>query len=298
MYADVLMGINFVFNFYLLWLTSLATRSQKPLFRVALGALLGAFYSLTLVLPWQVPGPVNLLFPALMIFAAFFPFSPAEGLRLAAIFYAVTLLSCGALMAFQFLIYRETFAAGTSAFLIPSPSLLPVLISFLAAAALVRLTWVGLNNRRAMESWQGRISIRRGGKEKTLKALVDTGNSLREPVSGAPVVIVYYRELLSLLEGLSPLTEDTPGGRLAQLTQGLSACLDTGIYIIPYKSLGKEGSYLPGFRPEEVEVSVGDTCRILKKGQVVVCLSPDRVSRDHPSLALVHPELICGGGLN
>ncbi len=290
------MGINFLFNVYLLWLTSLAARSPRPLCRLALGGFLGALFSLTLALPRQAPVLVGLLFPALMVAAVFYPLSLRQGLRLVGIFYGVALLSCGALMGLQFLVHREAYGAGTPAFLIPSPSLLPVFISFFIAAGLVRLTWVGVSRRRAGESWQGKVRIRRGGKAKTLTALVDTGNTLREPVSGSPVIIVHYRDLLSLLEGLRPLTEDTAGGRLAQLTRGLSECLDSGICIIPYRSLGTEGGYLPGFRPEEVEVSAGERTRILHRGQVVVCLSPDRVSREQPSLALVHPELLCGGG--
>jgi stage II sporulation protein GA (sporulation sigma-E factor processing peptidase) len=295
-YADVLMGINFAFNFYLLWLTAMAARFRRSPARLALGALLGAAFSLPLLLPRPLPGLLSLSFPLLMLLAVFYPFTLGQGLQLVAIFYGVTFLSCGALMALQFLAYRGDFAAGARAFLVPSPTLLPVLLAFFMAAALVRLTWVGVRNRRPREAWRGQVCLRRRGKEITLAALVDTGNSLREPVSGAPVVIAHYRELLPLLEGLPPLKAASREGRLEELTRELSACLDSGIFIVPYRSLGKEGGYLPGFRPEEVEVKLGERSHLWRRGQVVVCLSPDRVSREGEPLALVHPDLICGGG--
>ncbi len=292
MYADILIGINFLFNFFLLWLTSLAARSGKHLARIALGALAGAFFSLALISPGTIPAYIIILFPLLMVFVTFYPFAPIQGIKLTGIFYLISLLSCGVLMAAQFVLGGETFVLGSGAFLISSPSLMLVIISFALVAALVRITWVGLSRLKHMGSWQGQVTVRKGGKEKTMQALVDTGNNLREPVSGSPVIVVYYKELLSLFEGLNFLKEDSGGGKLMQLTNNLSASVGSGIYIIPYRSLGKEGGYLPGFRPEEVVVSVGERSRIWGKGQVVICLSPDRVSVESPSLALVHPELI------
>ena len=296
MYADVLVGINFLFNLYLLWLTSLAARYPKTWSRMSLGALLGALFSLTLLLPGRVPGAVNLSFPFFMVFAAFYPFSLFQGLKLVSLFYGVTLLSVGALITLQVILTREPFVPGSGVFILPSPSLFPLLLAFLLAVAVVRMTWVGLNNWRALGAWKGQVTVRRGGKEKNLEALVDTGNTLREPVSGSPVIIVHYLELLSLLEGLSVLPEKSPEEKLACLTRDLSMCVDAGIYVVPYRSLGKEGGYLPGFRPDEVVISVGRDCRLLKRNQVVICLTPQKVSRENPALALVHPELICGGG--
>jgi stage II sporulation protein GA (sporulation sigma-E factor processing peptidase) len=291
-YVDILMGTNLVFNFYLLWLTSLVSRSGKPPGRILMGAALGATFSLTLLLPQSLPVAVTIFFPAAMVFVTFCPFTPIQGLKLLGIYYVITLLSGGALIALQLMKGREAFVLGSGAFILDSPSLTPLVLTLALVTVLVRVIWLGISGLQHTASWRGQVTLRTGGREKTMEALVDTGNSLREPVSGSPVIIVYYREVMSLLEGLKVLQGDGGGGKLMQLTECLSASVGPGICIIPFKSLGKGEGYLPGFRPEEVVVSVGENCRTWTKGQVVVCLSPERVSTARQSMALVHPELI------
>jgi stage II sporulation protein GA (sporulation sigma-E factor processing peptidase) len=291
-YVDILMGTNFIFNFYLLWLTSLVSRSGKPPGRILLGAALGAIFSLTLLLPQSLPVMIVILFPVAMVFATFCPFTPLQGLKLLGTFYVITLLAGGALIALQLMRGREAFVLGSGSYILDSPSLMPLVLTLVLVTGMIRIIWLGISGLQHTASWRGQVTLRRGGKEKTMDALVDTGNSLREPVSGSPVIIVYYQELMTLLEGLNVLQEDFSGGKLMQLTECLSASVGAGICIIPFKSLGKGEGYLPGFRPEEVVVSVGDNCRTWSKGQVVVCLSPERVSTASQSLALVHPELI------
>ena len=293
MYVDILVGTNFIFNVYLLWLTSLVSRSGKPPGRILLGAALGAIFTLTLLLPESLPVFITILFPAAMVFVTFCPFTPRQGLRLLGTFYVITLLSGGALIALQLMRGREPFVLGSGAFILNSPSLMPLVLTLALVTGMIRIIWLGISGLQHNASWQGQVTLRTEGKEKTMEALVDTGNSLREPVSGSPVIIVYYREVMSLLEGLNVLQEDSQRSKLLQLTDNLSASVGAGIYIVPFKSLGKGAGYLPGFRPQEVVVSVGEKQCTWSKGQVVVCLSPGRVSTARHSLALVHPELIC-----
>lgn len=293
MYVDILVGTNFIFNVYLLWLTSLVSGSGKSPGRIALGAALGAIFSLTLLLPEPLPAVITVLFPSAMVFVTFCPFTFRQGFRLVGTFYVITLLSGGALIALQLMRGRDSYVLGSGAFILNSPSLFPLVLTLALVTGMIRIIWLGISSLQQNAAWQGQVTLRAKGREKTMEALVDTGNSLREPVSGSPVIIVYYLELMSLLEGLNVLQENTKGSKLLQLTDNLSASVGAGICIVPFKSLGKGEGYLPGFRPEEVVVSVGEKRCTWNRGQVVVCLSPERVSTARHSLALVHPELIC-----
>lgn len=89
--------------------------------------------------------------------------------------------------------------------------------------------------RRMDETVLLRIGTRMG--EAEVEALVDTGNKLREPLSGLPVIIVGRRRLHGLLD---ESCLKAPGGRLAP-----------GFRIVRYGALGGKGE-MQCFRPESV----------------------------------------------
>ena len=102
---------------------------------------------------------------------------------------------------------------------------------------------------------QARLRLVCGDRSVELTALRDTGNRLREPLSGAPALIAEERALL-------PLLEPELRSRLTA-TAGLPAperlmVLGPGFRLLPYRTLGENGLLL-AFRPERVYVD-GTLC--------------------------------------
>lgn len=83
-----------------------------------------------------------------------------------------------------------------------------------------------------------------------LQALLDTGNQLREPISGAPVIIAQEELLLPLLEEQQRETLLRSRGMTADLRL---LQLGGGFRLLPYRTLDGEG-FLLAFRPGEVYV--------------------------------------------
>jgi stage II sporulation protein GA (sporulation sigma-E factor processing peptidase) len=112
--------------------------------------------------------------------------------------------------------------------------------------------------------------VNRGG-SKELTALRDTGNRLREPISGGPVLIAWEG-------GLYELFEPEARAALAE-TAGLGAAdrllrLGRGFRLLPFDTVGASGGLLLSFRPEAVYVD-GE-----KKTDFWVALSPTELGRD------------------
>ncbi len=295
MYADVLIIVNFLFNYYLLWLTSLLTRARKPFYRLSLGAFIGSLFSLTLFFPeFPLVTLGKIIFSLLMILAVFRPLTLLQFVKTTGVFYLATFLTAGTVLALLYFFSTESpvVKAGVRILYIPTLSFTPLVLSFAVILILSRFTWMGLWDLKRMSSWKGRVTIRINDKEKTLSALVDTGNNLREPVSGSPVIIMNYQELSSLVEIFSFSENEAEGKGMFQLANNIAELSNTGLYLIPYTSLGKKEGLLPGFRPDEVEIFAGGKHRKWSKGQVIVGLSPSKVSGDNSIQALIHPELI------
>jgi|GEM_PF-742792 len=110
-------------------------------------------------------------------------------------------------------------------------------------AGIALLLATGERNRR-IDQWEVRLMMRSDYGVARLSALIDTGNRLREPVSGLPVVIVEHRCVKRLL----------PAGFSLE---GAVQNLPPGFRVASYGALGGGGKLLL-MRPREIFLSYGE----------------------------------------
>lgn len=103
------------------------------------------------------------------------------------------------------------------------------------------------------------VEISSGSKTLRLLALRDTGNQLRDPITGEGVVVI-APEAAGHLTGLTRQELADPMGTLAARTV-------PGLRLIPYHSVGKEGGMLLGMRFPKVTVDG-------REGRAVVAFAP------------------------
>ena len=93
------------------------------------------------------------------------------------------------------------------------------------------------------------------GKEKTLDAMVDTGNMLKEPITGTPVAVVERTSLYDLLpKEILNNTESILGGDSKNIPEDIKREYIPKLKIIPFASLGKQNGMLVGIKPEKIEI--------------------------------------------
>lgn len=137
------------------------------------------------------------------------------------------------------------------------------------------------------------VTVSFGDENVHFNALVDTGNCMRDPVSGAPAIIV---ELEALAPALPAAVADAlrrwqaQGNTLPEMADAVSGTpWSTRFRIVPYSSVGKERGIMAGFRPDIVKVEDGIGSVMTSRAIVCVCwsqLSPDRRYR-----GLVNPDI-------
>lgn len=125
-----------------------------------------------------------------------------------------------------------------------------VLMLILAVVGLWILCRVAFGGQVGGETYVP-VEISTGERTLRLLALRDTGNQLRDPITGERVVIV-GPEAAGRLTGLTRQELEDPMRTLAAQTI-------PGLRLIPYHSIGKEGGMLLGMRFPKVTVN-GRTC--------------------------------------
>lgn len=115
------------------------------------------------------------------------------------------------------------------------------------------------------------LQIRYGEKNVTLMALYDTGNSLRDPISGEKVIVIDARAAKELI-----------GLNAEQLSSPLET-LATGRYpamkLIPYHTIGREKGLLLAMR-------FSDVCIGGERRSAIVAFSSDEIGRGEGYRAL------------
>jgi stage II sporulation protein GA (sporulation sigma-E factor processing peptidase) len=287
LYVEDLLALNFMVNTFLLCLTArLAGRTMK-FSRLLAGGLLAALYSLVVFLP-AAEAAFSLaakLAASLLITAfTFRPHRIIELLRLCGIFFLASFFLGGAVFALHFISSTPAVVRGGVFYLAP-PKPGVILAGVLVTFSLVAGVWHFSERKRQQRDISFTLLVENGNGKVTVPAIVDTGNSLRDPFSGRPLCIVSYHALAPLLP-LELLLAYEKGGDPVAVLSALADTDKTSFGVVPFRSLENAGM-LVTFKPERVTLCEGDKRCILP--DTVVAISGKVLSLDGDVEALLHP---------
>ena len=119
-------------------------------------------------------------------------------------------------------------------------------------------------------------------------ALVDTGHSLREPLTQSPVIVAEFEQVQEFLpDGLRGLFYAKREDNIASILDNQESTFYNRIRMIPFTSIGKASGMLIGFRPDRVMVGT-ETSR----QDVVIGIYNDKLTKDGRYHGLVSPEIV------
>ena len=187
-YVDTLFLLNAIVDYLLLLCSARLAGERLSRLRFALGALLGGLYAVALFLPGFgfLGRPLCRLSAAvLMVLTAFG--GCRRLLRQVVIFFLLSCAFGGGVLAIGLLGGRGLSLGG--GVLYSSMDLKIVLLSAAGCYAVITLIFRGAGRHTAAsrELLPARLSLRE--RQVELTALVDTGNTLTDPVSGRPVMV-------------------------------------------------------------------------------------------------------------
>lgn len=284
-YIDVLIFENMVMNYVILHITALIASRRSKWYRMAAGAAIGTLYAvLSLWLSAFLHALLGkILLSALMVAVTYFPRKLRDFLRLSAIFYGVTFLFAG--ISFGILLTGRVRSA--------SNILATVCVGYLLVVVIARC----IQKRRHAEQSAAQVFIqfeRTADNGVWLPAIIDTGNSLRDPFTGTSVIVAELSALETLLPD-SVLTHLRENGTDDILNDAAVISAAKGwerrFRLIPYNSVGNENGILPGFKADVVRVSE-QSGTDAEWNDVVVCLYEKSLSEDEKYRALLAPDMI------
>ena len=241
-YGDVYFFVNFSMDLVCLYITCLILRKKTGIGRLALGAAFGAAYSLfTLFLPFNVALRFMLTF-FVAFFICFLSFFEKEDPRNfifpSFVFIAISFFMGGSLT------YLYSFLGGVFKSEGDDLSILLLPCAMLFGIASFLLSRISEKKRSVFKT---RIKVNTGI-VREFSALVDTGNLLREPIGGLPVVILSEKASRAYIKN----------GNFSLVSAAEYPEIGKEIRIIPMNGAGVSG-ILTGFVPREGVTVGGNT---------------------------------------
>lgn len=241
-YIDSLFFLNLAADYLLCLAAGRICALQLKRWRYFAAALFGALYAAAAVLPgMSLLSLPYLKLPAGLIMGLIAYGAERSPVRCTAVFFAVSAAFGGALWALS-------MAAGGSG---AAPlSLRSLLLSFAICYGLFRLIF----RKRAALMEKRLISVEAEflGRKARFTALLDTGNSLSDPATGAPVMISCAHALIPLLPESAALFSTLPPVEAVELCSAIPE-LRGRLRLIPYTAVGASG-LLPVFRPDRARL--------------------------------------------
>lgn len=274
-YADVLIVVNLFVNYTLLLCSSMIIKRHVTSLRIFIGAAVGAFYGLVIFLP-QLPDVAEFLLrivaSALIVLASFGYRNIRLFLRCFFTFFAVSFAFGGIMLVLWVTVAPVGMIYNNGAVYFD------INLTILAVSAVISFAVVSLiakfTERRAPKESVAFVTVYNKGRTAALKALIDTGNSLREGFSGYPV----------MLGEIGSLDKVMPEA-IREFVNGEDVSASPEIRLVVHKTVSGTG-ILPVFRPDYIEVRtiskriktnevyIGVTTENLASGEYEMILNP------------------------
>ena len=247
-YGEYLFAENFIAGMVILSVAGIWAGRRANTGRLIAGAMFCAVYSFTIFASFGIFAElaVKILFSFLITGFVFFGNEKIKDwkrlktvyIKTVIIFYTVSFMAGG--LAFAVLILTDRQGAyGSGGVYIADASYLKIMIALALSYFIGRGIYGYIAGRIAADKVSVDVEIKNGEKTWRGRGLIDTGNSLREPLGGKPVHIVSQEAAKAVISG-------------------------SFFRLIPYRSMGSPCGMLCGYRVDELTAGT-----VKRKGAVI-----------------------------
>ncbi|MBM7624388.1 sigma-E processing peptidase SpoIIGA [Sporohalobacter salinus] len=294
-YLDLLVIINLLMNYLLLWTTGRLIKIDYKIWRLILSAFFGTLYTILILFPqWQFWNNIFIYFfvSVLMVFLAYWPLWWKRLLKALGYFYLMTFLTAGVLMAGYSLNLQSQFREAVDIFNLSLQDSWILLLGISVLGLLGKFGWSLFQRKVPAEGAIVPLIIEFEGKKLEVEALIDTGNQLCDPLTEAPVIIVELESLLTVLpKEIKNIFKsyDLVLSRDKMATAVGDTYWANRFRLIPFSAIGSQQELLVGLKPDEISFKFkGDT---ITTDHVIVGVEDQKFSHAEDYTALMNPEL-------
>lgn len=304
LYLDIVLLENLIMNYIILFATGLISKIDIKQFKIIISSLIGASYAIiSFITSLNLYNTIILkvILSIVMIYIAFNPKNVKKLVKELLVFYLISFAFGGC--AFFLLYYiKPQDILSKNGVLIGSYPLKIAVLGGILGFFIVNITFKLIKDKIDKSNLICNIEITYEEKVVKLNALMDTGNLLKDPISGYSVIVAEANKLIEIIpktviENINKIIN----GDEENILNCIENKYKSRFRIIPFSSLGKENGMLLGFRPDYIRAYYEDD--EIRIQHVIVGLYDRHITKNESYCALIGLDIIKNtagnqGGLN
>ncbi len=299
-YLDIVFFENILMNYIIIFATGIVLKEKNTKVRFLISSIIGALYTIIMylnIIPIYSNVIMKLILSIVIVYISFKPKSFKKLIKNLIIFYLVSFVFGGCVFALMYFIQPQLAQIKNGVFVGAYPikvALIGGIISFI----IIQLSFKIVKTKLSKKDMIYQIEITINNKSTKTKALLDTGNLLKEPITGIPVIVTEHTVLYSVLPTeILNNTEKILGGDTDELVKNneLSKIISR-FRMIPFSSLGKQNGLLLGIKADSISIEIDE--KIEKINNVIIGIYDKSFTKNGMYSAIVGLDILEGGKLN
>ena len=292
-YIDIVLIENLIMNYIILLATGIIAKEKIKHIKLILASLLGAIYTLIAyvnILEIYTNFALKILLSILIVYIAYNPQNVNKMWKMLLLFYLTSFAFGGAAFALIYIVKPKDILMKNGLFLGTYP-LKTIILGTAIAFGIIITAFSMVKSKITKKDIIYDIEIKMNNKLIKTKALVDTGNMLKEPISNMPVVVIERvllyncvpKEILNNLESIM-------GGDFAKVPDRIQKEYISKLKLIPFASLGKSNGMLIGIKPEYLKIIKKD--ETIEEKNIILGIYQQSLTKKGEYQALMGMEFI------
>ena len=292
-YLDVIFLENLIMNAIIIYATAIFLKIKPQTTRVILSSAIGSIYAIvSYITQMQIYSSIisKMILSIIMVYVAFNPQNVRKMCKQVLIFYLTSFVFGGVALYLIYYIKPQEIIMKNGMF-VGEYALKVILLGAIVAFIIIKISLKVIKTKVTAKDIYCKIKIKLRGKEIETKAMIDTGNLVKEPITNTPVVIVEStlmeevipKEILNNLENILM-------GDLSNISEEIQQQYISKLRYIPFTSLGKQNGMLVGIKAEEIQVETEDENK--KSNNIIVGIYDKSLTKRGEYRALVGIDMI------
>lgn len=291
-YIDIIIVENLIMNYIILYATGLISKNKIYYIRIFFASLIGAIYAIS-----QYISKLNIysniiikmILSIIIVFVAFNPQDVKKMCKQLVLFYLTT-FTFGGVATYLIYVLKPQNIIIKNGMYVGTYVLKVIFIGAILGTIILFIAFKLAKNKITKKDMICKVKIKLNGKDKILNTMVDTGNMLKEPITGNPVIVVEKTVLYDLMpKEILNNTDAILGGDFDKIPEDIKYQYAQRLKFIPFSSLGKQNGMLIGIKPEKLEVI---SEQVVEKSNAIVGIYGKSLTKRGEYNALIGIELL------
>ncbi len=292
-YIDVVFLENLILNVIILYATSLIAKINLKIIRTLISASIGSIYAIMYYI-FQIGLYSNIIFKfvlsVIMIYVAFNPKEFKTLLKVLILFYLTSFVFGGASLSVIYLVNAQRINI-QNGMIIGKYTMNTIFTGIIIAFIVIVIAFKIIKSKISKNDLFCDIRFKINNKEIKTKAMLDTGNLLKEPITNIPVVVVEHKLLYDVIPNeILDNIENILGGDLEDISDEVKSDYISKLKVIPFTSLGKQNGILLGIKADELIVEEMNSEKKIDK--VIIGIYNKELSKKRTYSALIGIDVI------